>query len=365
MILHRYFARRFMFSFVAVLAGFMAILMLVDIIEQIRRFEGLDVSFASMMQIVLLNAPRAISEILPLIMILATIALFVALARSSELIVTRSAGRSGLVALAAPMVVAALIGALAVTMLNPIVAATSQKSEQLTEFFRTGDNSALSLSEEGLWLRQGGPSGQTVIHADRYSADAGILYEATFIVYDREGGPVRRIEAGSARLIDGAWSLRVAKVWTLRAGLNPETTAARHETLQIPSTLTQDRIRDSLGNPRSISIWDMPRTIRQLEQAGFATNRHEVWLQTELSRPLFLIAMVLVAAAFTMRHARSGGTGLAVLTAVMLGFALYFIRNFAQVLGENGQLPVMLAAWAPPLAALMLAVGLLLHTEDG
>ena len=102
-----------------------------------------------------------------------------------------------------------------------------------------------------------------------------------------------------------------------------------------------------------------------MAQAGFSTKRHEVWLQSELSRPLFLMAMVLVAAAFTMRHTRFGGTGVAVLVSILLGFGLYFIRNFAQVLGENGQLPILLAAWAPPVASVLLAFGLLLHTEDG
>ena len=159
--------------------------------------------------------------------------------------------------------------------------------------------------------------------------------------------------------------MRVAKVWTLRAGLNPEGTSARHETLQLPSTLTQERIRESLSNPYGISIWDLPGTIRQLNQAGFSTKRHEVWLQSEMARPIFLIAMVLVAAAFTMRHSRSGGTGIAVMAAILLGFGLHFVRNFAQVLGENGQLPVSLASWAPPVAALLLAFGLLLQTEDG
>ena len=77
------------------------------------------------------------------------------------------------------------------------------------------------------------------------------------------------------------------------------------------------------------------------------------------------MAMVLVGAAFTMRHVRSGGTGLAVLMAVLLGFGLYFVRNFAQILGENGQTPVSLAAWAPPIAAFLLPLGLLLHAEDG
>ena len=105
--------------------------------------------------------------------------------------------------------------------------------------------------------------------------------------------------------------------------------------------------------------------IRQLEQAGFSARRHKVWFQSELARPLFLVAMVLVGAAFTMRHTRFGGTGPAVLSAVLLGFSLYFARSFATILGENGQLAVMLAAWAVPIAANLLALGLLLHAEDG
>ena len=75
--------------------------------------------------------------------------------------------------------------------------------------------------------------------------------------------------------------------------------------------------------------------------------------------------MVLIAAAFTLRHQRGGRTGLMVMFAILLAFVIYFIRNFAQVLGENGQLPAILAAWAPPFAAIGLALGILLHNEDG
>ena len=109
----------------------------------------------------------------------------------------------------------------------------------------------------------------------------------------------------------------------------------------------------------------MPAFIQELEQAGFSARRHQVWMQAELARPVFLTAMVLVAAAFTMRHTRFGGTGTAVLAAVLMGFGLFFIRSFAQILGENGQIPVVLAAWAPPGAAVLLTLGLLLHAEDG
>jgi lipopolysaccharide export system permease protein len=85
----------------------------------------------------------------------------------------------------------------------------------------------------------------------------------------------------------------------------------------------------------------------------------------ELAQPLLLAAMVLMAAGFTMRHARFGKTGQMVLLALLCGFLIFFLRNFAQVLGVNGQIPVVLAAWTPPVAATFLALGLLLHLEDG
>ncbi|MDE4134140.1 LPS export ABC transporter permease LptG [Phaeobacter sp. QD34_3] len=368
-----YYARRFAQWFLIITSVLMTLVILIDLNEQIRRFDSLELGAGRLIGLTLLNAPAAFSEFLPLIMILSTIVLFVGLARSSELVVTRAIGRSGLRALAAPVIVAALIGVLAVSMLNPIVAATSNRFKALSDTYRNGGPAALSLSGEGLWLRQGSPDGQSVIHARGYGndeAEAGnaeniTLFDVTIHDYAPGGGPIRYIIAESARLQGEDWLLTKAKVWPLTIGLNPESIAAEHDVLILPTTLTSERIRDTLGTAEGISIYDLPATIRDLAAAGFSTKRYEVWYQVALARPLFLVAMVLVGAAFTMRHTRFGGTGLAVLTAVLLGFGLYFIRNFAQVLGENGQIPVALAAWAPPVASILLTMGLLLHAEDG
>ncbi len=365
MILHIYFARRFAMGFVMITAVLFALVMLVDAVEQARRFGSYDIGWQKILGLTLLNTPQTINLILPLIMILATVALFLSLARSSELVVTRAAGRSALRALIAPVIVAFIIGVMAVGMLNPIVAATGKRYLQLSESYRAGGASALSISDEGLWLRQGSVLGQTVIRAWRSNGDASVLYDVTFLSYEPNGGPKRRIEAASAALTTSGWSLRDAKSWPLQTDINAEGNSTFYETLTIPSTLTLDRIRESIGKPAAVSIYNLPEFIRQLEQAGFSPRRHKVWLQTEFARPFFLIAMVLVASAFTMRHTRFGGTGVAVLASVLLGFGLYFVRSFAQILGENGQIPVILAAWATPAAAILLALGLLLHAEDG
>ena len=365
MILSRYIARRFLWSFLQVLFVFWAIMLMIDVVEQLRRFSGQDVALSRAFWMAAMNTPASVYRILPLIMILSAIALFLALARSSELVVVRAAGRSGLRFLMAPLAVALMIGALSVAVLNPLVAATQKEYDRLWAALAEGRESTLSVSDNGLWLRQGAPEGQTVIHAARANADATTLYGVDFTFFGQDSVPVERIRADEAVLVPGAWRLTGAKRWSLNAA-NPERAAeALPAGTEIGSNLTREGIQDSFGDPSSIPFWGLPDYIRGLEDAGFSARAHRLWYQMELAQPLLLAAMVLIAAGFTMRHARFGGTGLMVLLAVLGGFAIFFLRNFAQVLGQNGQVPIALAAWSAPLAAFLLALGLLLHVEDG
>jgi lipopolysaccharide export system permease protein len=365
MTLFLYFARRFLKTFAIVFGIFAGIVMMIDVVEQFSKIDSETAGFAKVVQLSLLHLPSQMYPIFPLIMMLATLALFLGLARSSELVVTRAAGWSGMKALAAPVVVAFGLGMLAVTVLNPIVAATSKQYETNISRYTSGKESVLSISQEGLWLRQGSPEGQTVIRASGSNLDGTKLVDVTFLNFTANGTPLSRIEAESAELIPGAWLVLNAKKWPLLSSANPERDARHFDVLKVPSDLTREEIRDSFGTPSSIAIWDLPTFINRLERAGFSARQHRVWFQTELALPLLLVAMVLVGAGFTMRHTRFGGTGPMILGALLMGFSLFFIRNFAQVLGENGQLPVYLAAWSPPIAATLLALALILHMEDG
>jgi lipopolysaccharide export system permease protein len=114
-----------------------------------------------------------------------------------------------------------------------------------------------------------------------------------------------------------------------------------------------------------VAFWDLTAQAQALERAGFSGKAYRLSFQMELALPLLMAAMVLVAAGFTVRHARFGQTGQMVLYALIGGFLIFFLRSFAQVLGENGQIPILVAAWSPPIAAALLALSLLLHLEDG
>jgi len=362
--LHVYFARRFFLTFLAVLTGFALLLFLLDLVEQLRQFESAALGFGDAVGLTFLHVPQSIYRILPLVMILATLALFLTLARTSELVVVRASGRSALRSVAAPLTVALLVGMIAVSVFNPIVAATTERYELAVSRHTDIAASALSVSPEGLWLRQGDAAGQTVIRAGRANFDGTQLFDVSFVGFRRDGAPAYRIEAETARLEQGNWVMTNAIHWPLDQP-NPDLAASRHDRFTLHTTLTRNQILDSFGTPSAVPVWELPAFIGRLEDAGFSARRHKVWLQMELAMPLLLVAMVLVGASFTMRQTRQGRTGLMVLLALVMGFGLYFIRNLAQVLGENGQIPIALSAWGPPVAAVLLPLGLLLHWEDG
>ena len=87
--------------------------------------------------------------------------------------------------------------------------------------------------------------------------------------------------------------------------------------------------------------------------------------QTLLARPLMLIAMVLIAAAFSLRFFRFGGVGKMVAGGVAAGFVLYVATKMVGDMGDAGLLSPSIAAWSPALVGSLLGALALLHQEDG
>lgn len=364
MTLHLYFARKFTLYFINVFCIIFLFCITADLANQLRWYGDLT-DFQTVVYLALLSTPATVYTIMPLIMIFASIWLFLNLARSSELVVARASGRSGIAFLIGPIFVSVVIASLVLAIFNPIVAITSERYLNQSHNLKNGETSIISIGSDGLWLRQGDVDGYTVIRATTANAMGSVFFNVSFFTYRVDGTPIQRMEARTAQLEVGEWRLFNVKEWPLSERVNPEANSKTYRRLTIPTDLTQDQVKDRFESPSSVPVWSLPATISQLKSAGFSARRHEVWLQAEISRPLFLIAMVLLGAAFSMRHTRFGGTGTAVLTAVVCGFGLFYIRNFAQVLGESGQLPILIAVWTPPMASVLLGLGIILHLEDG
>ncbi len=79
----------------------------------------------------------------------------------------------------------------------------------------------------------------------------------------------------------------------------------------------------------------------------------------------YSVHVLSVAATFSLRLTRRGGTGLLLLGGLFAGFLLYFLTDVVRALGMSGSIPPLLAAWAPTVVFTLLGLAMLLHLEDG
>ncbi|MEO1492104.1 MAG: LPS export ABC transporter permease LptG [Pseudomonadota bacterium] len=367
-----YIARRFLTIAIATFLAVFTLVIIVDLVELMRANRRGGAGFADLLGMAILHAPSITITAAPFTVLLASMTCFAILARRSELVITRAAGVSVWRLISPAVVVGALLGVMAFAVYNPIASAFTARFDTLQERFFDRTTSRLALPGKGIWLRQGDEDGQTVIRAQRASSKIDRLWDVSIFQFDAEDRLFRRIAARSAVLGDQTWRLNGVMRWDLSETAAIDTDAAlaeasatRLDHMDIPTDLTVEHIHDSFATPESISFWKLPGFIKLLEESGFSSNRHKMHWYALVSAPIVYVAMVLIGAAFSMRHARFGGLGFMALGCVMAGFGYFFLSDIANALGASGSVPVLVAAWAPPMSAVLLALGLLLHLEDG
>ncbi len=363
MILERYLMRRIGGTFLMVSGIFLGMLLLLDMVEQMFRLAGQSVSIGQIVQLSALNLPEGFYEIAPLVLMLSAMWVGLGWSRTSEVVVIRAIGRSVPRLVILPAVAVMVVSMVFVAVMNPLVAGASREYDRTMAQIRDTPTSVAAISAQGLWLRQADAQGQTVIHASSAEATGTILRDVTFLVFHATEGVTRRLYAERAELRPGLWQLDEVKLWDLSA-LKPEQSAEFQQRLDVPTDLTPEQIRDSFGQVRAIPLMQLPGFIATLERAGFAALEHRMRLNMELALPIMLTGMMLLALALSIHHMRAGSAGVRALITILAGFALFFLRNFAQVLGESGQIPVILASWGLPVATLLLAIGVMLNLEE-
>ena len=78
-----------------------------------------------------------------------------------------------------------------------------------------------------------------------------------------------------------------------------------------------------------------------------------------------LAAVVILAAAFSLRPIRRGGGAVLIVSGIGTGFLLYFLSDVVYALGVSSKVPILMAAWSPALITSFLGIAVLLHLEDG
>jgi lipopolysaccharide export system permease protein len=358
--LGRYFAGRFVVSAVGVFASIFLLLVLVDYIEMVRKTSGLASASAIMVaETSLFRVPQLLEKMMPFCVLIGAMTCYLALSRRLELVVARAAGVSAWQFIAPALASAILLGTLATVIYNPVSANLSELSKRMeAELFGSAPGGGVQ-DASGFWINQVNSDGQAIINAARSEQQGVRLTGLTLFRFDTNNQFKERLEAREASLEDGHWLFKSVRRFSL------DSPPVDQDSWILATTLTPAQVRNSFSTPETVSFWQLPTYIRSSESSGFATAGYRLQYQKLLAQPFLLAAMVMLAAAVSLRFFRMGGVQKMVLSGVGAGFLLYVLSKVTEDLSKAELMHPIAAAWLPVFVGGLTGFLALLYQEDG
>jgi lipopolysaccharide export system permease protein len=358
--LGRYFAGRFVVSALGVFASIFMLLVLVDYIEMVRKTSELvEVSAVTVAETSLFRVPQLLEKMMPFCILIGAMTCYLALSRRLELVVARAAGVSAWQFIAPALASAILLGIMATALYNPMSANLRELSKRMeAELFGSAPGGGVQ-DASGFWINQVNSDGQAIINAVRSEQQGVRLTGLTVFRFDNDYRFRERIEAQQATLEEGRWLFKSVRRYTLDAP------PLEQDSFSLNTSLTPAQVRNSFSTPETVSFWQLPGYIRSSESSGFATAGYRLQYHKLLAQPFLLAAMVMLAAAVSLRFFRFGGVQKMVLSGVGAGFLLYVLSKVTEDLSKAELMHPIASAWLPVCVGGLTGFLALLYQEDG
>ena len=357
-----YFSKSLLKNLIFCLFASGLFIFLIDLIELSRRITKSNNSdFLLAIKLAMLKLPGMIIEIFPFIVLFASLSTFFYFAKRSELIVARASGVSIWHLLIPGVSLILIIGIFTIILIQPLIATSTYKFKELEAKTIRGQTSLITITENGLWLKDTGKDNNTyrIINSLGFDKDAKYLEKVIFLNHSESGQLISRYDAEKVFLRPSYWQLE--NIWVYK---NQEKTEFLKK-IEIKTDLTAEQIQENFAPPETISFWNLPEFIKIAENAGFAATKHKTEFQSLLALPLFLCSMLIIAAPFSVRFIRSESINNLILSGIISGLLLYTFSNVIYAFGASGNIGPILSAWSPPVLAILLGISAIIFVEEG
>ena len=349
-ILDRYLLRLCLAFLGLVIVAIAAIYIVVNFSDNVDDIQKFKVPMSVVVSYYFFLLPQVLHEILPMAFLIAFLGAAAVLERNNETTAIKAAGIS-LTRSALPLLLLGLGLGVALFVLDESVVQRSNRASQklldvirgrkVARSYRATDRPAMFL-----------PDGRTLVNFLLFDVDTNTLVRPSIYVFDDRLNLRMCYMATKATYQGGKWVAENGWSRTLLAGGSADYSPNLTE---LPIPVSPRYFGREYRKPSQMSFGRLREYIGTLRAAGYRVDRYRVQLHQKLTHPLSLVVLAWLALPFAFRMGRRGAMmGIAV--AMVMGMAYIALTAFVGKLGESSLLPPVVAAWAPTVTFVLLAI---------
>ena len=337
-----------------ILIGIISTIDFSDLYNKTRFKES--ISIGDILIITIENMPARADNLLLYAVLFGSVFCFLELRKSQEFISLQLNGFSIWQSFTTIILVPIILGIMSILFLNPIMAITQKIHEVHNEQIFKSGKKLLTISTDGLWLRDKSNIGNILIQGKYLDTNLGKIKRPIFFLQISNEELGTRIDADWAQLSDGEWILENAKI----NGQNFNT----NKNINIKSNLIINDLILNSSKPNSLSIFELFSFIKTLDKTGIPSIRHRIYLHNILSKPLAFIGITALTSALIFGwFSRTPSTKMTIY-ALSGGFFYFFIQRLFTALGTSEQMPILISGWLPSIILFGTGLFFLALTEE-
>lgn len=337
-ILDRYIVHTWLRLLLLCLGGFIALYLVVDLIEKIPRFLRAGGSGVDILQYFIWKLPEMLSRTATFSILMATLLTLAVLSRDSEIIAMRSCGVS-LLRISLPMLALGFIASILLLVNAELLLPHSYARTELIDRVRIKKKGErVTFKRNNIWFR----SGSMIMQARLFEPKTQTLRGLVLWNMDRYMNPVSRIDAGEAIYHDGSWALDSAVQKNFTPSGYTETSL---KSMSLDLKLKVEDLQVLDNDADNMSILTLREYAENLRRGGYHAYRYLTLMHTKIASPFAALVMVLLGIPFALKNSRSAGIAMGIGTGIGIGFAYFVVNAVLLSYGRSGVLTPVVAAW--------------------
>ena len=318
---------------------FFCLIFVLGVFEEISFFKNWNLQVIFPFLMTLLSTPTIVFEIFPFIFLISVQFFFLELISKNELEVFKYNGLNNIQIIKLLFITSFLSGLVLVIFYYNISSKMQFVYLELKNKYSNDNKYLAVVTENGLWIKDEIDTNIYIINADQIKNS--YLEQVSISEFDSEFNLLRIIESTKIDISNKKW-----KIFNANISVNNKI-IEDIELYELTTHFDKKKINGLFRNLSSLNLLQLYKLKKDYKSLGYSTKTVNSHLNKLISFPFYISIMSVLSSVIMLNIKRNKPIIFHIIVGIFLSVLIYYFYFLFSLLGESGNIPILLSTWLP------------------
>jgi lipopolysaccharide export system permease protein len=334
-----YLIKLFLKKFLTITVVFFCLVFILSIFEEISFFRDWNIQIFFPFLMTLLSTPATVFEIFPFIFLISAQFFFIDLINKNELEVFKYTGLNNMKIIRLLFFTSFITGLILIIFYYNISSKLQFLYLDLKNKYSNDNKYLAVVTENGLWIKDEVDKNIYIVNADQIKDN--FLERVSISIFDPGFNLTQIIESPKIDISKTEWL-----IFNPRISIDNKT-SDNVEIFKLKTHFDKKKINSLFRNLSSLNVFQLYKLQNDYKSLGYSTKSVNSHLNKLISFPFYISIMTILSSIIMLNVKRNKPLIFHIILGVFLSVLIYYFHFLFNLLGENGNIPILLSAWLP------------------